>query len=85
MNITPEHLRELATKYRLAMLRLGANDADFRACGIELPTEQERTAIEEKPTCTCLCPSGDDPLGHSRGCPLRDWLEADTGTGEGER
>jgi hypothetical protein len=29
-------------KYRLAMLRLGATDADFDACGITPPTSAER-------------------------------------------
>ena len=32
-------------KYRLAMLRLGATDADFVACGIEPPTEDEYAKV----------------------------------------
>lgn len=40
-DLTPEKLAELATKYRLVMLRLNATDADFIACGVNPPTEAE--------------------------------------------
>jgi hypothetical protein len=38
---------ELATKYRRAMIRLGATDADFIACGVEPPTQEERETVDE--------------------------------------
>lgn len=41
-----ESIRELATKYRRAMLRLHATDDDFIACGVDPPTAQERAEIE---------------------------------------
>jgi hypothetical protein len=40
-------IAELAEHYRIAMLRLGATDADFIACGAEPPTVEERARYRD--------------------------------------
>jgi hypothetical protein len=43
--VSNDRIRELATKYRRAMISLGATDADFAACGVEPPSAEERAAV----------------------------------------
>lgn len=45
--MTPEQLAKYATKYRIAMIRLGAKDADFIACGVDPPSAEEYARISE--------------------------------------